>query len=923
MSERVGSEHGSWGTFEQEHGGCGACASGGAGASFGGHRRAAREPFAFPGTLRRYARDRVVDVVHTRLDVTVDPAVRRIAGAARHTVTGIAPGADGRGTDRLTLDAAELTIEAITDGAGRPLAFEHVDGTLVVRLASPLAPGATADVVVAYHGAPRRGLYFIGPDEAHPDKPVQAWTQGQDEDSRYWFPCFDYPNEKASVEVVVTSPSKYLTLSNGALIARTKGPKGTTVWHWRMASAQVAYLVTLVVGEFDEVDLGVFRRGTDDVPLTALVPKGRAEEGARCFARTMEMVRHFSQRFGVPYPYEKYAQVVVADFIFGGMENTTATTLTEYALYDERAALDYDADDLLAHELAHQWFGDLLTCRDWSHGWLNEGFATWAETVFAEHHRGTDEATWHALEAWKAYLAEDGGEYRRPIVCKEYEEPIDVFDRHLYQKASWVLRFLRSQLGEEGFWASLARYVTTNQGGTVVTDDLRRAVEATTGRNIEAFLDQWVHGAGHPEFKASWSFDEDRRVLTVRLEQTQKEEAGTAAAFQGTLTVEVVAGGATARHRLAVVERVHAFHLPCDARPGAVRFDPDAVWPAVFTLDVGHDALRVALANDPTVGSRARAAAALGKDASAATVAALGKAVTDDPFFGVGAEAAAALAEIRTPAARDALLAALPRTKHPKARRAVVRALGAFRGDDAAAAALGRVLERGDASLFVEAEAAEALGRTRTVRAREALEQAFATKGSWADTIRAGCVRGLGQLADERVVPTLLERYRYGHHPRVRVAAAGALAFVGARLVVRDAIREALEAGIDDRDFRVQMASIAALRALGDERAVPALARGAEQATDGRVKRACRGAIARLGKRAERTTEVARLSDAVETLRREVARLADEVRRAEAARAPAGKGGPKARDARPGATRKPAARGAGRPRGRGPSPRGR
>jgi aminopeptidase N len=346
-----------------EHAVC--CGRRGAGAGSG-----RREPFALPGTTRKYARDRLVDVKHVRLDLAVDPATRTIAGTATHTVVAIADPCE-----RVVLDAAELTIDGVKDPAGKPLSFEHRDGALTIRLAKPLRAGAETSVAVAYHGAPRRGLYFIAPDAGYPKKPLQAWTQGQDEDARYWFPCFDTPNEKASTEVVVTSPSKYTTLSNGALVGTTNdAAKGTTTWHWRMEIPQVSYLVTLVVGEFDRVDLP-----SEGPPLYVLVPKGRAKDAVRCLGRTGAMVKAFSERFGVAYPYEKYAQAVVADFIFGGMENTTATTLTEYALYDERAGLDYDADDLIAHELGHQWWGDLLTCRDWSHAWLNEGFATWSE----------------------------------------------------------------------------------------------------------------------------------------------------------------------------------------------------------------------------------------------------------------------------------------------------------------------------------------------------------------------------------------------------------------------------------------------------------------------------------------------------------------------------------------------------------------
>ncbi len=857
----------------------------------GGHgtggRGGAREPFAFPGTTRKYSRDREVDVRHIRLDVFVDPEHRSIEGTASHTVAAL-----NDGCERVVFDAVELTVTGVTDAKGKALAFEHVDGALTVRLAARLREGEEATLEVAYKGHPRRGLYFIAPDEAYPDKPLQAWTQGQDEDARCWFPCFDTPNEKATTEIVVTAANRFTTLSNGALLSKQPGArKGTTAWHWKMSIPHVTYLVTLVVGEFDEI---VFEGA--HVPLTGLVPKGKAADGRRGLGRTPKMVKIFGERFGVEYPYEKYAQVVVADFIFGGMENTTATTLTEYAIYDERTALDYDADDLVAHELAHQWWGDLLTCRDWSHAWLNEGFATWCESVFREHHLGKEEAQHHLWSAAKRYFAEDGGEYRRPIVSKDYEEPIDVFDRHLYEKGGCVLNMLRAELGEDGFWRSIKHYARSNQGKSVVTDDLRKAIEEATGRNLEGFLDQWVFGAGHPEITAAWSFDEKQKVLSVSVKQTHKPEPQTAEVFRGTLEVEVVTGGEGTTHHLVIDRREHAFHLPTAVRPERVRFDPDGAWLAVFTLEVGLDAHRKTLADDRSVVCRLRAAAALGKDSSGETIATLARAIRQDGFWGVRAEAAAALAEIRTPAAREALLAGLAAVDHPKARRAIVTALGAFRGDEVAAEAIRGVLEKGDRSIFVEGEAAEALGRTRTPGAREAIEKALAKKDSWHETIRAAAVRGLGALASEEVVPTLLKRLERGQHARVRASAAMALAFVGARLVVRDAIRERLEERIDDRDFRVQMAAIMALRLLGDERALPALRRGADQAVDGRVRRACRGAARRLEQRVERTTETAKLADGVETLRREAGELKGRLEKLEArlgGRAP-GKAAPKA-----------------------------
>jgi aminopeptidase N len=848
-----------------EHAGCGR-----RGVAMGAGRR---EPFAFPGTVRRYSRDRVVDVRHTRLEIAVDPARKTIEGVARHTVSVL-----DDGTERVVFDAAELVIDGVTGDGGKKLAFEHVDEALTVHLGAKASAGTETTISIAYHGKPRRGLYFVAPDEAYPRKPLQAWTQGQDEDSRYWFPCFDYPNEKATTEVVVTAPSKYSTLSNGALVSKEPGAvAGTTTWHWRMAISHVAYLVTLVVGEFDEVSLP-----NEGVPLPVYVPRGHGKDVERCFGRTPALVKLFGERFGVAYPYEKYAQVVVSDFIFGGMENTTATTLTEYALYDERAALDYDADDLVAHELGHQWWGDLLTCRDWSHAWLNEGFATWCESVAREGLKGKDEALHHLWAGARRYFAEDGGEYRRPIVCKTYEAPIDVFDRHLYEKGGCVLHMLRGELGEDAFWRSIRTYATANRGRSVLTDDLRRAIEEATGRNFEWYFDQWVFGAGHPEFKASWTWDEKAKAVAITLKQTQKGDEQTADAFRGTLGVEVTVRGEKKALRLALKDREHTFHVPLAARPDAVRFDPDGWWLASWSLDVGLDAHRKALASDPSVPLRLRAAAALSKDSGSETVQALARAVRGDAFWGVRAEAAAALGTVRTPAAREALLAALPEASHPKVRRAVVAALGAFRDDAVAADAVKAVLEKGDPSIFVEAEAAEALGRTRVPGARKAIEAVLEKRDSWAESIRAGCVRGLGHLASEEALPALERRLAWGNHPRVRAAAAAAMAEIGSRLRSRDAVREKLEARVDDADFRVQMSAIAALRALGDEGAIPALRRAADQAVDGRVRRACRAAARRLDAVADRSTELARLSDAVEALRRQAAELSTKVERLEA-----------------------------------------
>lgn len=874
---------------------------------------AAREPFALPGTSARFAPDRSADVLHTRLELVLDPRVRRVEGTAVHTLAAL-----DEGTRTIALHADELTIRGVTDGDGRELAFRHQAPDLQIDLARPLALGEEVTLRIAYHGTPRRGLYFIQPDAAYPKKPFQAWTQGQDEDAKFWFPCFDHPCEKATTEVLVRVPERCTALSNGALQGKERHGDGTVTWHWKQALPHSAYLVTLVVGEFDEV---VLREGA--VPLTAYVPLGQGPRAQEVFGRTAKMLEVFERRFGVAFPWEKYAQVVVEDFIFGGMENTSATTLVDVALYDERAALDYDADDLIAHELAHQWWGDLLTCRDWSHAWLNEGFATWCETVFKEAHLGADEAAYDRHTQRLGYLDEDGGEYRRAIVDNRYQEPIDLFDRHLYEKGACVLHMLRKELGEEPFWRSIRAYAGANRGRSVVTDDLRRAIEQATGRNLEWFFDQWVLHGGHPELTVSWSHDAKRKDLALTIKQGQAGDALTPEAFRFQAEVEVAwKGGHRARHTVEVTRRDHTVHLPCAEAPERVRFDPDGDLLATVELTAGPDAHRAVLADDPAVMARVRAAAALAKDATQETVDALGRAL-DDRFWGVASEAAASLARLRTPAARDALVAGLSRVKHPKARRAVAAALGAFRGDTTVAEVLRRRLEQGDASLFVESAAAASLGATRAPFALAALEQALATKESWAEQIRIGCVRGLGALGQAEAVPALLARTARGQNARLRSAAIGALAQVGRRLTNRELVREALVELLTDPSFPVVMAAISGLRTLGDERALGALYALAESGWDGRIRRAAQVAAGRIAKGAERTREVAKLSDDLEGMRRANLDLLTRLERLETHFAPAPGSGPTAKaagaagkGAKPGGAAKPSA---GAPGAKGPS----
>ena len=846
--------------------------------------------YALADAKPHFAPDRPCDIVHIALTLQLDITQQSLRGTCATTVRAVQEAVPG-----LTLDAVDLQIIEVRQAGGAALPYDYDRQRLRVTFPESLPSDAPATVEVDYAVTkPRLGLYFITPDAAYPHKPVQVWSQCQDEDARYWFPCFDAPNEKATTEMIVTVPQPYFVLSNGTLLSTTRDEAaGTITYHWLQDQPHSTYLMTLVVGEFSERTELV-----NDLPVQWYVTPGREGDGQRAFGDTPEMVRFFSQKLGVPYPWNKYAQIAVSDFIFGGMENTTATTQTDLTLHDARAHLDFSSNGLVAHELAHQWFGNLLTCKHWSHAWLNEGFATYFDALFHEHHKGTDDFRYYMHQNAKAYFREDTEHYRRPIVANVYKEPIDLFDHHLYEKGSLVLHMLRYMLDDAAFWDSLQQYVTANRHQVVETVDLERAIEIATGRNLQAFFQQWVYKGGHPEYQVEFAWDDTAHIATVSIRQQQQtgtEHGVETPLFDMPVTLlfalpeSEVAPGPSAEGRpqrepsafpLRVHEQLHTFHIALPAKPRWMSFDPGNWILKKLQLKVPKDMLIAQLQHDPDVMGRIYAAEALGEIGSLEAVASLRQVLEQETFWGVQVEVARILGTIHTPAALEALLANT-RLSHPKARRAVVMALGEFK-DDRSAAILSDIVHAGDASYFVEAEAAAALGKTRRDSALTPLQQA-AHAPSWNETIRNGVFRGLAELQDESAIPLLRDFTTYGQPPMARYAAVRALGKLGGEKDPAPApIVETLIALLDEEHFRTRMAVLDALESLHSPKTLPALERLRARDLDGRIQRRVAEVIEALRSERRQTDEVQQLRDDFQALRETNKKLLDRLDRLEA-----------------------------------------
>ncbi|MFA7249525.1 MAG: M1 family aminopeptidase [Dehalococcoidia bacterium] len=831
-----------------------------------------RTAFALPGDEAVWGRDRPFRVEHLRLEVDLDVPRRSLRGVATTTFR---PRNDG--LREAVFDAVELHVESVTDEAGKPLAWRTGDRTLTIDLGRARPASRPITTVVTYRATPRRGLYFNQPDEGYPGRPLQVWTQGQAEDSAAYFPCFDFPGEKFTTEMLATVPASWFALSNGRLVDVTENRRRhTKTYHWAQEIPHPAYLVTLAAGEFDEVV-----RAAGDVPVQFYGATGTAADLERAFGRTPEMIRFFADRIGVDYPWAKYATVAVADFIFGGMENTSATTMTDTLLHDARAHEDLreQCDSISAHELAHQWFGDLLTCREWSHGWLNESFATYFDALFVEHQRGHDAFRYDLSQKAANYFQEDSQNYRRAIVENIYREPIDIFDRHLYERGSVVLDMLRTELGDDLWWKAIHHYVQSHRASDVLTHDLQRAVEQATGRNMDAFFQQWVWKGGHPEFKATTAWDGATKTATVTLNQTQKAE-GLTSIYRVPMEIGFMVNGTFERHTVRVVDAAHAFLFKLAAEPAFVSIDPAGRVLKTLDYTPGERPLKARLADDPEAIGRIEAAKGLAAPASPGAIEALRVALRNRRELDfVRAEIATALGKAKSDAARDALIAAAD-DPSARVRRAVATALGSFRDEQAAATLRGYLEGRGkapgDPSYYVQANAAAALGKTLSPTAFEALSGVLG-RAAHNDAITAGALTGLGALRDPRALPVLLGLTAWGVHQNSRRAAVAALGALAPYLddAGRTRLRERLEELLDDHWLRVQIAAIAALEAVGDAKAVPALRAAGDRALEGRVKRSVRVAARRIGEAQDRGAEVRGLKDEVEKLQQANQKLAD------------------------------------------------
>jgi len=792
--------------------------------------------------------DRRIAINHLKLDLRFDYNRRSVEGSATFTFSPV-----NNDLMSFELDVAEMAIKSVKliavekRGTGdlpksssqigqpgaqlsRSLEFETHPEKLVIELDRPYARNERLTVEIAYSCSPRKGLFFVEPDEAYPNKPRQIWSQGENEDAHWWFPCHDVTNQKMTTEMIATVKSNFFALSNGELIGvRENNGQGSRTYHWSQSQPHPAYLVTIVIGEYEALG-----DDYDGLPISYYIYKDRIREGQRLFSATPRMIKFFEEKFGYAYPYPKYAQVLVDDFLFGAMENTSASTFTDRCLLDDHATIDLNYDDIVAHELAHQWWGDLVTCKDWSHIWLNESFATYSEYLWREHTSGRDDARFVLFQDFLTYLREDRSSHRRPIVSNRYRFSEDVMDRHAYEKGACALDMLRGYLGDEPFFRTLAHYLNKHEFGNAETNDFKVAIEEATGENLHWFFDQWLYGAGHPELEVNYEWRREQSLLKLSVKQVQELEEKTRV-FRFPVEIEIVTvepgevieTERRANYRVVVEKAEQDFYFPCESKPRMVLFDKGHRIFKVMRFEKSAQELIFQLERAEEAMDRARAARELSVFKGQEAVNALREVLLGDDFYGVRMSAAISLGEIGDESSRTAVIEAYRLSKDSSVRRACLWALGNFK-DEEAIDILGEALGK-DESYYVAIAAARALANIGGDKSYDIL-RASIPRTSWQEVIAAAIFHGFAQAKEKRAVDLAITHSKYGERAPIRVAAIGCLGALGKELNKEKKDDHAVDRLVDhliellkDKAVRARLGAVKALGKIGNKRALPAL----------------------------------------------------------------------------------------------------
>ena len=787
------------------------------------------KPFALPGSEIHYARDCAYAITHTRLDIQLNFEDRSIDGSVTHEIIARSS------TNKIELDAAEIVFSKVAVN-GIPAKFEVEPMNIRILLEKAIEPGDRASVRIDYHAKPRVGLHFRGPDASHPARFLHAFTSGLLlEDPMYYFPCYNYPNMRMTSEILITIPSRMVAIASGKLLSVSESSAGKKTWHFEMNSTHVTDVLTFAAGEYVKLE-----ERLGDVILEYYVPSGKEEEARRTFQNTQKMMKFFSKATGMDYPFPKYAQVVVSDFYNGGMEHITATTLTDETLHDERAELDFTSDDLVSHELAHQWFGDLISLKDWSQAWLNEGFATYFNALYREHANGNDDLLYYMHSFIGPIKDEFSKHYMRAITTKLYADSHELYDSHTYLKGAWFLHGIRGLLGDETFWNTIKHYVKKNKGKIVEASDFRKVLEFVSGLDLERHFEEWLEKPGYPIYNASYSWSDEENKATLNIEQSNAG-GNDIPIFSNPIAVKFSFDESSMTETIRMKERSMRFQFFLPSEPLNVSIDPCNWILKEISFEKPGKMYLYQLANDKNLIERIRACEEIAKWKKDEIVRALASVFESNSHWSLKVEAAKALGKIGTESAFKELTSRLRSGDH-HVRRGVAEGLGEFAGskleDDAIGSAIG--LLENDVSFQVRASAASALSSYKSsTEVRSALRRAI-TQDSYNDIVRSSVFKSLSEIGDSESLQSMIDYFNNGQRHQGRIAAASGIGNLGKNSVNT---LEVLFAARHFQDARIRMEAASTIEKFGRNADRERLRAWLAVEQEGRVRRRLRETV--------------------------------------------------------------------------------
>lgn len=776
---------------------------------------------------RKYAPDRDVDILHLSLDVVPDFARRTVAGKMTLKFKAIS-----RAIRELALDAVDLEIRQLS--ASVAVQNHHLlNDKLVITFAGVIPIGAEASVTVEYTAQPRLGLYFRTPEMGYPKGETHLWTQGEAVEARHWYPCYDSPNEKFTSEVTCHVPPGMIVLSNGRKMSDEKDAEGLTSTRWLQEKPHANYLIALAAGYFAKVE-----ERYRDIPMAFYTTPSQVHLAPASFADTQASMAFFETEIGVPYPWAKYDQVAIADFHFGGMENTSMTILTDQTLFTTNSENIRSSQGLVAHELAHQWFGDLVTCKDWSHLWLNEGFATYYSYLFDAHKNGQNHMLYDLYQAARGLVSRT--EDTTPMVNRDYAQPDDMalaFGYLSYAKGAWILQMLRSQLGPELYRRCIKTYLERHQFGNVVTEDLNSVLEELSGRSFDRFFDLWVYRGGFPQVTVRYEWDEKTKLARLSLEQTQKS-----APLELPIAVRFHTSAGPVTRDLLLKAKAEDFYFPLPEKPRIVRIDPELAVLMKVNFPLNPEMLQAQLENKDDMIGRVIAIDQLSSKNDHQSISRLKATLQSDSFHAVRMEAAAALRKIHSDEAYAALADSLEQTD-ARVRQQVVTELGAFYRPETRTN-LARIA-RTEKNPEILSRALTALGAYRGADVAALLQDRLSTP-SFRNILGDAAIRAMRAQEDTRFIPVILHRLKQNENEFTSSGierALDTLAYLSREEKDKDGVREYLAGLVNDPRERVQRGALAALGVLQDAKALPVLEPFTARGLPYRTRQAAENAI--------------------------------------------------------------------------------